>query len=91
MPSNICTLDLDIGPLTSSWYYISSLDPTIHDLGVSNSTCFGIGLVAFECDPSPLDCDLGCIGCNSLAYGDFGDLGGDASWLPNRFGTISGS
>ena len=62
-----------------------------YDSGPSDSIFSHNSLVASNCDLGPLDYDLGCTSCNSLAFGYFGDSKGEVFLLLDRFVNVLGS
>ena len=84
-------MDLEFVPLTSSWSSVSSSGPIVYDSSPLELIFSGNSSVASNYNSNPLDCDLGCTSCNLVAFGDFGDLGGEVYWLPIWFGNVSGS
>ena len=67
-----------------------SLSPTVYDLGPSDLICSSNNSIASNCDSGPLDYDSNCTDYKSAAFGDFGDSGGEASFLPDRFDRVLG-
>ena len=72
------TFDLEFF-LNSSWSSILSWGPIVYD-SISLDSIFSSNIMVISnYDLSPLDYDLGCTDYNSIAFGDFGDLRGEAS------------
>ena len=69
----------------------SNLGYIVCDSGLSYLIFSSNISVASDCNLGPLNCDSGCIDYNLVAFGDFGNLGGEASLFLDRFGKVSGS
>ena len=84
-------MDFEWVSLISSWTLVSSLGSSVYE-----SDSIWTSSITFDCDSVYISLiafyyDLGCIGCNLVAEGNFGDSGGEALFPLDVSSNVSGS